>query len=174
MQFDIKILAVQNCVQMMLLRLLFYKFLVFQITNDFRKLLDLRPCQIDFVAPILVPHRCIDGLRIVDQQIGCNLIGGGTLIFRIGQEADRDCDTGDDSHHNDPEGGLFIVQHGCNPAFYINLTEGKGAGGDHVPGNAAFQQRHGVGFSSVHIQRLYNFFIAGLLDIPAQQNVGQP
>ena len=93
---------------------------------------------------------------------------------RVGQEADREDDAGDDGRQNDPEGWFFVVHNRFDTLLYSDLAEGEGAGRNSAAVDAARDERLHIIGSLLAAQFSDHGFIARQLDIPAQQHIAEP
>ena len=111
---------------------------------------------------------------------GSNFIGihlsqrGQALAGGICQKANAHGDGGNHRQKDDPESGLFVTQHGFDPAFDSHLAESQGTGGNPFVGHAASQQRFRILLFATGVQILDYLFVTGHFDVPAQQNIGKP
>ena len=53
----------------------------------------------------------------------------GLLFYRVCPQAHCHKGNGQHAQKTDPEGGLFVAQHGFDPVFHADLAEGHRAGG---------------------------------------------
>ena len=101
--------------------------------------------------------------------------GGKTQVFLwVGQKGYSHHDSQNNRRQNHPESGLFVVHHPFYPFFHPHLPKGQGTGGDPAAGNAAIQERRGIGPAVVQLHFPDDLFVAGRLNIPAQKDVGSP
>ena len=92
----------------------------------------------------------------------------------IGQEAHCQGDTQDRRKEQHPKAGLFVVQDRPDAVFDTPLAEGQGAQGDGAVGHGASDQGVGILHDLRSAQLFDDLFIAGQLDVPAQEHIGQP
>ena len=127
------------------------------------------------------------GTGLQRQLLGCDLRGGDDealplpdllcgpgLLRRVRQKEDGQCDAGDDGGQQDPEAGLFVAEHGPDAAPDAHLAEGQRTHGDHPVADGATDQGFGIGPDGPPVQLPDHPLVAGQLDIPAKEDVGQP
>ena len=94
--------------------------------------------------------------------------------FGIGEEADADDQNGNEGDDQNPEAGLSVAEDIFDTLLHADLTEGQGTGSNHVPGDAAGEEGFGVFLLLTAAKVLYDTLVTGQLNVPAQQNVGNP
>ena len=77
-----------------------------------------------------------------------------------------------DSH--DPPARLSVVQDFLHPLLYADLPEGKRTDTDQPPLLPTAYQRPRIVLSLIKAQSSDDLFIAGKLNVPAKQNIGEP
>ena len=73
-----------------------------------------------------------------------------------------------------PEGRLPVVEYVFHPLLHPRLAEGQGTGGNGAAAGAAPEQGLGVGLFDLGAQLPDHPLVAGQLNIPAQQDIGDP
>ena len=66
------------------------------------------------------------------------------------------------------------MQDPFDPLLDPHFPKGQRTGGDQPAGNTAGEQRHGIDLLGFHIHIANDLFITGKLNIPAEQNIGDP
>lgn len=66
------------------------------------------------------------------------------------------------------------MHHSFYAFFHTNFAKSQGAGGNMPPGLHCAYQRYGIYLSFLLVHGSDDFFIAGKLDVPAQQDVRGP
>ncbi len=137
--------------------------------------------EIDFKAS--VPVRYLGFFQIVEPlfhlrrpHIGHIITAAGRdlLCFWICQKADR-CRGADERRgQNDPERGLLIVHHRLYPSLYSHLAESEGTRRNAAAADAAGYKRMRIIGSLLIAHFPDDSFVAGKLDIPAQQDIAEP
>ena len=94
--------------------------------------------------------------------------------YGIRQKTKRDCGAHDDCGCGNPDGGFSVAQYGFYPLLYADLPESGRTGKDRPSRSAAVRKSGGVGFLLAHTHVFDDFFIAGNLYIPAEEDVGRP
>ena len=94
--------------------------------------------------------------------------------FGTGQKTDRRRNGGQHRHHQHPDRGLFIVEHRLDPRLNPHLAEGQRTGRHRAAADAAPDQCLGVIGPVFPVKTLDDPLVAGQLQIPAQQDIGQP
>ena len=96
------------------------------------------------------------------------------LGLRVCQQRYRQHSSQNYRRQNHPECRLLVVEYRFDPLLHAHLTEGQGAGSDASGIDGAAEQGRGVGllFSGAVIAD--HLLVAGQLDVPAQQKIGQP
>ena len=115
--------------------------------------------------------QCVPGLRT--QNIPARKLDLRAAL-RIGEEAHRGDGAGDQRKHDHPERGLFIAQRRTDAVLHARLAEGQRTGRDQGAGTAAVQQCLRIVRAGGERHVAVDSLVAGQLDVPAQQHVGQP
>ena len=99
---------------------------------------------------------------------------GAFRCFWIRQQTHRHEQYGDHRQQTEPEGGTAVAQHLPDPALHADLSKGHGTGGKMGLPGRALQQGRCVALPLLQLHELHHPFVAGQLDVFAQQNIGKP
>ncbi len=96
------------------------------------------------------------------------------IVLRVRQEADGGREAGRGRKDQEPGSRLLIAENPVDALLYSDLAEREGTCDDPFLLPAAGYQRVGVGFLLFQVHPADHFFVAGKLDVSAEQNTGRP
>ena len=134
------------------------------------------------VHEIVPEHIVAGGERLLVDASGllrrlCRLHSLRRLLLRrfaVRQEQHARGDRRQQGEQDEPEGGFPVIQHVFHTLLYTDLPERQRAGEHQPPVGAAVEQREGVSLAPGEIELADDPFVAGELNVPAEQDISQP